>query len=509
MSLLNADSFALYATPADAIAGSVPWTSGNTGTALLNKTSRFGYGQSIALDAPFDHLNFAGSDNQPMIGFTFAYMSVGSNQFYIAIEDGSTVQCSIMFDGTAKTISLIQGPTLGGTVLATWSSAFVANSFDNYQFQVIINNAAGEFHIRKNGATSDSFAATGLNTRGGTSNNYANSFQIASNSAQNYLLQDWIAYNGNTASWPSNWTGDVHFEIKQPISDTAQKQFTQSTSGGASLSFNTKTGTVAASQNPNTLYIDATAGTNVATQGGLLTSATVTFNASFIGNAQLGIYLLDGNVAGNLSDSLPGTLVGTSAVVNNPSATQVFTFSNVPIKKGFAYGVGLLADSAFTAKGSNSITGKYYTTGVAYIGGFPDSLRGVSPDGTYGVGIQFSATLTATNAGCVNDETEDGTTTMLIDSVPGDFDLFNLEPLLGLPPVYGIQLRAFLSKSDAGGRGFEIAAKSGATSFSTNPFSPTTSFTNCAQFYPNDPNTGLPWIAAAVNALQIGPKVSS
>jgi hypothetical protein len=120
-------------------------------------------------------------------------------------------------------------------------------------------------------------------------------------------------------------------------------------------------------------------------------------------------------------------------------------------------------------------------------------------------------TLTATNAGLSSDEHEDGTSTYVSDSVVGHFDLYDLCDLFYTPvSIIGISVRAFVAKTDAGGRGYKTSGKSGATSFDTAEYAPLTTFSySTPTFYNTDPNTGSAWSAAALNALQLGPKISS
>ena len=66
-------------------------------------------------------------------------------------------------------------------VLSTYSSAFSGSGvWTAFEFEITINNTTGAWHVRKDGATSDSFSASSLNTRGGTANNYANKIALGS-----------------------------------------------------------------------------------------------------------------------------------------------------------------------------------------------------------------------------------------------------------------------------------------------------------------------------------------
>jgi hypothetical protein len=142
--------------------------------------------------------------------------------------DGSTAQCTVVFESSGNIVLKSGGAT--GTVLATYSGAFTASTWNHFQVKVVINNTTGSITVRKDGATSDTWSATGVNTRGGTANNYANKVGVVSGSgsAVSSYFNDLLFYSGSGAA-PNTWIGDVRALQLLPNADTAQRDFSRST----------------------------------------------------------------------------------------------------------------------------------------------------------------------------------------------------------------------------------------------------------------------------------------
>jgi hypothetical protein len=64
-------------------------------------------------------------------------------------------------------------------------------------------------------------------------------------------------------------------------------------------------------------------------------------------------------------------------------------------------------------------------------------------------------------------------------------------------------------KSDAGSRNAQIRMKSGATEVGGTDTAMNTVYAWLNRVDTTDPNTGAAWTASAINALQIGPKVTA
>jgi len=412
----------------------------------------------------------------------------------------------VYFDSNGA-IRLFRGD---GVLQAAWTAAYLAGRFDHFQIKLIIHGTTGEVHIRKNGASSDDFSLTGLDLTM-TANNQATRIRAQEGSgsfgAYTIYMDDVLIYSGDGDA-PNDWVGDVRCIQLQPTHDTAQKDFA-ALALATSLALGTTT-------NNSTLAV--TAGTLVTgeristTQGGEFTTATVEFNAGFTGNAKLALYMADGDTQTFVTGAAPGHLIAVSnAVVNPVINANTFTFPGaVPYMNGYVYQFVLLTDANCTVKANSSTAPTYnYIVPGGYASGFPTDLATLTTPVTT-TRMTAYTTLTASNAGHVNDRAQDALTTYVYDNVVGSFDLYNLmDPFYVPTSIVGVTLRARALKTDAGGRGMKIAGLSGATAFETNEFAIFTTAGPWGQFYHLDPNTGSPWTGAALSALQIGPKISS
>jgi hypothetical protein len=219
------DSFDLYAAPADMITGY--WDSAGTPASAQFKTGRFSVGQSITTGTG---LNLVKSSNVNdavhhfVVSFQQTVAISGSTLgLYFELFDGATAQCSVVFRTDGAILLTSGGPA--GTVLATYTGAFpVQNTWYAFEFEVVINNTTGSFTVRKNGNNVADFTATGLNTRGGTANNYANKVQFSSQAlvGNSQNIDDFFWQSGAATG---TWLGDIRCYARMPASDV-QKQFT-------------------------------------------------------------------------------------------------------------------------------------------------------------------------------------------------------------------------------------------------------------------------------------------
>jgi hypothetical protein len=354
MAWLIGDSFDFYAATADAAAGH--WDSVGTSSYVQLETSntRFSVGRALKGGSSGGSANPAliralGSNEATLfvaVAFCQTAALGGTSQgLTITLRDGATAQCSIVFQSNGD---ILLRSAVTGSVLATYAGAFQQNVWAHFQFKVTIDNAAGAFTVRKNGATGDSFSAGGLNTRGGTANAYANAValyfvQIVGVITQ--LIDDLLIYSVGGAA-PNDWVGDIRAVQLLPSADTAQRDFSRS--------------------------------------------------------------------AGSANYAL------VDEAVQNGDADYVFS------------------------------------------------------------------------------------------GTPGHQDLYDLGDLAATPAsIVAVQARMFARKTDSGARSGQIRVKSGATDVGGADTVLSTSYSWLSRVDVTDPNTGVPWTAAAVNALQVGPKVTA
>lgn len=91
----------------------------------------------------------------------------------------------------------------------------------------------------------------------------------------------------------------------------------------------------------------------------------------------------------------------------------------------------------------------------------------------------------------------------------GDYDLYNITPLVNTPTVFGVQVTGYYKQDDATQRSVANRIKSGTTEVDGEEFFTSSDYTASTDMWEEDPDTNDPWLYADVNNLQIGPKVIS
>jgi hypothetical protein len=220
------DGFDLYAASADAVAAGF-WDSGAANFSLVN--GRYTGSRALQNNIIGVWLTKASGSNDAVHHIVCAFEQITTAfsgttlVLYFNLRDGTTTQCSIAFRSDGA-ILLYSGAGGTGTVLATYTGAVsLLTQWFAFEMEVVIHPTVGSFTVRTNGATSNSFQATGLNTRNGTTNNYANSFQLGQASNFNAQLIDDLLWRSDPSSVP--WVGDIRCYTRMPASDV-QKQFT-------------------------------------------------------------------------------------------------------------------------------------------------------------------------------------------------------------------------------------------------------------------------------------------
>jgi hypothetical protein len=498
MALIIRDSFAPYAAITDL--GLSFWDVVHT-SPILSSVTRFGEGQSFRSAAITNSvvLQKAMASNQQTIFAVFAFLYnaafSGTNEVIgVQFIDGTTQQVTISLRSDGAVV--VRRGSFAGTVVQTFTGVFSASAWTHFQIKVVIDGSAGEVHIRLNGNTSDDFAATGLNIKS-SANSYANVVAVTVTAGStNAYIQHLAFYDGSGSAPWNDWVGDIRPYILRPSADTAQKQFSPSPSTSTNFGESAQVST-------NTLAITAgqirVARLITSPLGGTLGKATANFNASMTGNAKVALYDSDGTA------SVPGTLIATSNQVTNPGAgNNDFTFASPPLlRAGHQYYLGILTDTNCTLKGGTGSSATYIQT-QAYASGFPSFM---TPTSSLATDPIIFGTITVTNSGTVQEVIQDGATTYVFDSTVGHYDLYDFDDLPVTPSsILGVSLRGFISKSDAGARSGALTMKSSSTSQDSATAVLSTTNSNLVMVQDTDPNTGSAWTAAAINALQAGPK---
>lgn len=90
---------------------------------------------------------------------------------------------------------------------------------------------------------------------------------------------------------------------------------------------------------------------------------------------------------------------------------------------------------------------------------------------------------------------------------PGDEDFYQVDPNLNTPTVFGVEVAGAYKQDDATQRFVANQIRSGAVTSTGASFPTNASYTFAYDIYELNPDTGLGWTGAEVNAVTIGPKV--
>jgi len=222
------DGFDFYAAAGDATVNTAAWQS--AGSVVLRTTgSRFGgnymnMGNDSASPGSMNTAQFTNSQT------LFVNMNIISSQGHVASgttqlvgftlrDTTSNIQCGVFLRNGGDFV--LTSGAIGSGVLATSSVLMpLANQWAHIQVKIFVHNTTGTVELRINGATSASWSATGLNTRNGTSNFYANVVTIQGSSPSQDGIDDFYVFNDQSPA-PSNFQGDVHAIQQFPTSDNS------------------------------------------------------------------------------------------------------------------------------------------------------------------------------------------------------------------------------------------------------------------------------------------------
>jgi hypothetical protein len=219
------DSFDFHGAMADmAVAGAI-WSTVNGGNIWTGTPqTRFGVGVSKDISnngADVLVTNTFGNDTTIYVNFAFNHQNALTGttgvEMGFALRDTTNKQVGIYWLNNGNVI--VTSGAFNGTILGTWTGAYAAAQWNHYQIKVVINNTTGSVEIRKNGNTSDDFSVTSINTRNGSTNNYANNVSFYGNNGALYL-DDFYVFNDQGAQ-PNTWQGDVRAVQLMPNSDNS------------------------------------------------------------------------------------------------------------------------------------------------------------------------------------------------------------------------------------------------------------------------------------------------
>jgi hypothetical protein len=417
-----------------------------------------------------------------------------TNILCIQFVDGVTNQCCVVFrsDGAL----LLTSGSQSGSTLATWATAIIGVSvWHSYEIEVVVNNSTGSIAVRRNGNTSNDFSATGLNTRGGTANNYANKVQLGSTSGS--FVQDIDDFLWRSDASSVSWIGDVRAAQMMPASD-ASVQFSKGPSTYALTPYSVST---TFGNSAGTARYSAF----TASYDGTIASVIINLGAGFTGNMKLSLFAS----SDSSTTSVPTTVLGSATTITNPATgNNTFVFSSPPsVIKGTRYYVGVDTDTSSGTIVVGSQNNNLGLTSATAYGSFP--AAGPSVGSSTGMPLITVNHNVGSNATLVNESQENTTTDYVYDSTVGHADFYNISTIPTSSTVTAVTTRGYLCKSDVGVRSAQLQLASGVTTVQSTPLLLSTSFQWAYRTDTVDPNTGSAWSASNVNSITIGPLVTS
>lgn len=504
MALIFRDSFDFYATINDV--GANYWDAVDTGGALVAAANtRFGVGQA--------YQPFAGTGTGSQISKTYAAssstlfitcafyanfaLSGTSNVHGFRIFDGATVQCSIYFENNGD-IRLYRGDA--STLLGTYTAAFAGTTWTHFQFKIVLGTGtSGEFHIRKNGNTSDDYTLTGVNNAGAATTQSTKTDIFKSGNNQQTWYDDLIIHDSSGSAPWNDWLGDVRAVQVMPNSDSAV-QFTQ---GQATLTEgnSTATSTRSLATNTQTTMLQFTP-----KRSGTLANLIVQFNAAATGNVNCAIFDSAGAGGGPGSQLTNGA---TTPITNPVINANTFTFATPPtVVANTTYWLLIISNVAATLK-STSGNVQQYTQAKTYSAGAFDSPMSLTSVSTTPVNVLATINI-ANNYQLVQELIEDGATSYVFSSTVNHVDLYGNPGLTFTPTsILGVSVRGFVAKSDAGARSGALTLKSNTTTNVGPTLALPTSFQNILMVQDTDPNTAAAWSASGLASALFGAKLIS
>ena len=418
--------------------------------------------------------------------------------FGFKLYDDSNIQCSLFFDESGN-IQISSGDNTGSPIATYLYAIGYTKTWYNFEIEIVIHNTDGSIIIRKNGNTVPDFTVTGINTRAGSSNNYANKIWLGVNPAYGFCLDDFL-WRSDPTIVP--WVGDIRCYVRRPSSDVSVTWTPSSSSiivqpvlGGVG-SLSTGLGTP-----PLVRYLSFTS-----PYDGVLDSIALSISTSSTGTISSVIYASSNN-------SPTGSPIATATPVTNPSSGLcTFNFPTpLNVSRETAYWFAFQSTSnsisAFQIDSSSHDKAIYtYLETNDWSHSFPIT----DPTSLYpGTPFWIQATITPTsgaNAPMVCDMTVDGTLSYVSTTSVGAYDFYHVSNISSVPSnIIGVVTRGFISKSDSGSRVATIQLKSGSTVVQASYPSLTVNWGWVWRADQVDPNTGSAWTASAVNNSQIGP----
>lgn len=491
------DGFDVYGPPGVTPALNTQWTNVSGSSAVVAGLSSPGYALRLNSNSSCTKTMSAGYTR--ITGSVRFKSDLGTNNNQLLFQNGATAVCCFTIE-TNGVINFRTGGAAGAIVAA--GAAVATGSTHVLTFDIIMG-ASAAYTVYLDGVLYMSGSGNTANSQ--SSYNTIVAFQTTSGTAlltiDDLILIDPTQPNYNSTLLTSNPVIETQF-----VSGDTQTQF---------------------ANDGNVIPVAGVAAygiykavTNMSVAIGLwllkitpLVNCTLN-SVSAIPSASSGAAKYKGVVYAD-SAGAPGALLSSGNEVIGATAAATLTLPLVTPQAfiaGTSYWIGLICDTTVNFQQYDNATNLGRFKANTYASGAPNPA-GATTGGQGTLQIWGNCTGAAVSWPSLSLNPPLGTAqAQTHSSTVGQEDLFGFPPLVTNPTtIFGMAVKGFVSKSDAGARTASFNAKSGAAD--TTGSAPSQGLATTPQwqgsYFDVDPATGLPWTTAGANAAKAGVSVAS
>lgn len=508
----------------NSIAMAGEWTSVSTATGGYIMTftpafsaARFGVGISMSMVSAgagtigngFISKTLPASISRIIGGIAVTPSLITGTQFGVLFCDGiGTPQIGIGFNGSGQIVVYSGGNSSGAptTVIATSSASVSAGTSHWLEWDITINNSTGAYTIDLDGTTV--LTASNVDTRGGSSNNSINVFQLWAGVT--------TGANGMYGIFgESLYLFDSTGAVNNAIFGVAEVELDLMTAD-SSAGFSIGQGVLGYFWPGNTATTNAPGANELflvpftpAVSGVLVSMGCSPAASNPSANFKPVLY---GSNASGIPDGT--ALLASGAQVSGAASGAYLT---APFSIGYAYAAGTKYWGGFITDTSVALNQSYATS---------DPLVGRKAANTYSSGVPATApSMTggqatwqiwgntsgqAHNYSEVNDVPPPGALSYVMGAASGLLDQYIHAALSSAAASIGfVKVSAYCWDSDAGPRTTNFCVTSNGTSGygSVSGFTPPTTSGWSSSYFDTDPHTAAAWTTSGYNAAVLGPQI--
>jgi hypothetical protein len=406
-------------------------------------------------------------------------------------DSGAANQCGILIASTGV-LTFRNGAYSTGTIIGTSGTSISANTTHYLEWDITLGNAAA-YNIYLDGVSI--ISGTG-DTTATANNNIGGIFLCGASGTNSITFDDFYLFDTTGTRNNAVLLTSPRIETTFPSSDSA----VQFAFGAAVLGNTVQISSATTSGFANNLVLRRFVPSRSCTLNsiGLLPAATS-------GTSQWRgvVYADSGGVAGTLM-SAGSTVVGATGgtVLTMPLTTPQSLTAGTP------YWLGYMSDTTVSqnfADGANNCVRAPAT--------FSSGAPGTAPAMTTGQPTQlFWGNISGTGANYyeVNQQPPAGAFSYVTDTTVGHEDLYGFPALSAMPgTVYTAAVKGYCSKSDTGARTVSLRMSSGGTDSGGSSLAPGTTYGWLGANFETDPNGGVAWTGANLNAATSGFKIDA